>query len=66
MPVNKAITGVDVICKDCKLYRTDKCIKWEYWEKVSHGYALHIMSYPDPWGGECISKEVKPSLQGIV
>jgi|GEM_PF-2921323 len=53
----KAETGADIICNGCKIYSTEKCVKWHFWENVSPGYALA--------SGECCCKEIDTFLDKL-
>jgi hypothetical protein len=36
-------TGGDkIICKGCIYHKTEKCIKWHYWQNVSIAYAKFL------------------------
>jgi len=58
MALNK-VSGADIICNSCKLYKTKDCVKWHYWENVSPAYAKMC--------GECYCKvHLKPNLQRVI
>ena len=47
------IGGDKVICKGCIYYKTDKCVKWHYWQNVSVIYAKHLS------GNGCENKRIR-------
>ena len=50
--MTKIKSGASVVCKGCKLYKTADCVKWDFWENASAGYARYCLK-----AGGCISKK---------